>query len=71
MSDDGRVTRICWPVRDAIPAIFARDASGKERLVNSRTESECSVIDAIWPGYRFVADSAAASARRIVAGKGR
>lgn len=67
MSDDGRTTRICWPVRDAIPAIFARDASGGERLVNSRVEHGCAVIDALWPGYRFLADRATATARRTVA----
>lgn len=71
MSDDGRVTRICWPARDAIPVIFARDAAGKERLVNSRMENDCSVIDAIWPDYRFVAGANAAIARRIVEGKRR
>lgn len=69
MADDGRVTRLCWPDRAPIPVIFARDASGGERLANSRIEAGCAVIDAVWPGYRFVIDTAVARAERRTAAR--
>jgi len=64
MSDDGRTTRVCWPARTPIPAVFAQDDAGAERLVNARVEQGCSVIDAVWPRYRFIAGKAVAVALR-------
>lgn len=66
IGDDGRTTRICWPAKTAIPAIFSRDDAGRERLADSRMEDGCSVIQSIAARYRFVAGDAQAAAQRRI-----
>ena len=64
MTDDGVRTYIEWSMASVIPAIFAIDGSGRERLVNGVVRDGVLVIDAVAPRLRFRAENLCAEAVR-------
>ena len=66
MSDDGTRTYIEWPDDSPLPAVFAVDASGRERLVNGYMRDGLFVIDTVLPRLLFRIDDSVARAERRV-----
>lgn len=65
IGDDGRQTFIEFPENAALPAIYAVDERGEERLVNGAMREGIFVIDAVSPRLVFRIDNRAARARRL------
>ena len=66
MSDDGTRTYIEWPDDSPLPAVFAVDESGRERLVNGYMRDGLFVIDTVLPRLLFRIDDSVARAERRV-----
>jgi type IV secretion system protein VirB9 len=67
ISDDGEHTYIEWPKERPLPAVYAADEKGEERLVNGMMrEDGLFVIDSIAPRLVFRIDKQVAGAKRVV-----
>ncbi|WP_422345872.1 TrbG/VirB9 family P-type conjugative transfer protein [Parasphingorhabdus sp.] len=64
MEDDGRKTYISWPASAMMPAVFAKDATGKEQVVDGQIRGGMFVIDRVYPKIIFRLDKKKATARR-------
>ncbi len=64
MSDDGVRTSIAWAPDAPLPAVFAVDGRGRERIVGGHMRDGVFVIDAVNPRLVFRIDSHAAWAAR-------
>lgn len=71
ISDDGARTQIEWRRSQALPAIYARDAQGRETLVEGHVRDGLYVIDAVQETLVFRRDRETAQARRSVEGGSR
>ena len=65
ISDDGTHTYIDFPVENALPAIYAVDARGRETLVNGGIRDGLFVIDSVQPRLVFRIDRHIARATRL------
>lgn len=65
IGDDGKQTFIEWPANVALPAIYAIDERGEERLVNGAMREGLFVIDSVSPRLVFRIDNRSARARRV------
>lgn len=64
IADDGNKTYLLWNPDQDLPAVYARDVSGKEALVNGNMRSGTYVIDAVMPFLIFRIDARTAQAKR-------
>lgn len=64
MEDDGTKTYINWPPSVMMPAVFAKDATGKEQVVDGQMRGGIFVIDRVYPKIIFRLDRKKATARR-------
>jgi type IV secretion system protein VirB9 len=71
MSDDGRRTTIGWSKDVALPAVFAVEKGGRERLVNGRMVDGDYVIEGVAERFVFRLGKARATARRLPTGSTR
>lgn len=65
IGDDGHRTYIDWPAERALPAVYTRDASGAEVLLNGNMRNGVFVIDSVVSMLIFRIDSRRAIATRI------
>lgn len=68
ISDDGRRTYIEWSDDQAIPAVFAIDTAGHERLVEGQIRNGLYVIDGVYQVLLFRLDRRSARASRTSTG---
>lgn len=67
MTNDGEHTFIVWPIRAAIPAVYAVDAKGQDTMVNGMMGTDdVYVIDGVPDRLSFRIDNNVAYAERIV-----
>ena len=71
ISDDGVRTFIEWPRNADLPATYAVDRRGRERLVNGMFRGDRLVIDAVVPRLVFRLDQQIARAKRSPVGASR
>lgn len=64
MHDDGRQTIIVWDRSTRLPAVFAVESNGRERLVNGRFRGAEYLVDEVAPRFVFRLDRAQATAKR-------
>lgn len=64
MYDDGRHTTIAWGKDTPLPAVFAVEGGGKQRIVNGRFRGADYVIDDVAPIFVFRVDKRTAFATR-------
>lgn len=65
MGDDGRRTYIRWASDQALPAVFAEDASGEEAIVDGQVREGMFVIDRVYSELVFRHGRRRARARRV------
>lgn len=65
IGDDGYRTYIDWPAEHALPAVYTRDASGADVLVNGNMRDGVFVIDTVVSLLIFRIDKRSATASRI------
>lgn len=66
IGDDGKQTFIEWPPSAALPAVYAVDERGEERLANGAMREGLYVVDSVSPRLIFRIDRRAARATRMV-----
>lgn len=71
ISDNGVRTTIAFAADQALPAVFALNASGDEEVVNGYMRGDYFVIDRVYPELVFRIDKAKANARRDTLNGGR
>lgn len=65
ISDDGIHTYIIWAPEQALPAVFAISATGKEEMVDGYMRNDVFTIDRVHPQLVFRIDKQLARAKRI------
>lgn len=65
ISDDGVRTSIVWPPTTPLPAVFAVDDGGQERIVGGQMRGDAFVIDAVNSRLVFRIDDRALWAKRV------
>lgn len=65
IGDDGVRTYISWAGDRPLPAVFTRDAQGREALVNGNMRGDLYVIDSVLPELLFRIDQRVARAVRV------
>lgn len=64
IADDGERTYIRWGDEQPLPAVFAKDATGRELTVDGQMRGEYFTIDRVWPRLVFRIDRLEATAER-------
>lgn len=65
ISDDGTHTYIVWAPEQALPAVFAISATGKEEIVDGYMRNDVFTIDRVHQQLVFRIDKQLARAKRI------